>query len=159
MIPRCIHLFCRQMSADSRCMKLMFDPLDLVSSVVRCRYISPSAASQLSIFPIGGLSSWSPGQDGEDSRLIYPPPPPPPLGSRTRTRWPIWNDLPLSDKPACASMLVHLSDAAVEIMSDVAACWCRGHWRTSSGPHHMSDVCQAPLKNPDSSTENVWKMM
>lgn len=32
-------------------------------------------------FPIGGLSSWSPGWDGEDGHLIYPPP-----SSRVRRR-------------------------------------------------------------------------
>lgn len=89
-------------------------------------------------FPIGGLSSWSLGRDGEDSRLIYSPPPE--LGSRTRTRWPIWNYLPRISR--CASVRlsdVHFNVWVFELMSDAAAHCCRGDWRTGSGLHHISD--------------------
>lgn len=88
---------------------------------IRLAFTCAQRRGRLYRFPIGGLSSWSLGWDGGDSRLIYSPPPE--LGSRTRTRWPIWNYLPRISLRV--SVHSHLSDVHFNVWVFWVNEWCR----------------------------------
>lgn len=79
-------------------------------------------------FPIGGLSPWSLGWDGEDKPVDL---------SSSSSSWVRQQDkdmvthlkLSASDKPVCVRARVRVNER----------CWCRGGWRAGSDLHHISD--------------------
>lgn len=96
-------------------------------------YLQAQRRGRLYRFPIVTLSSWSLSRDGEDSQLIHSPPPE--RGSRTRTRWPIWNYVSV-----CVCVFEWCSFQCVSVRVNEWS-WSRGDWHTDPGLPHTSEVC------------------